>query len=520
MNARRIVSLFGALCLAALALGACGGGSGGPGPADVPGGGGGGGLGDAGPTGDGTTPTGCQTDEDCVAQIDAGPCALATCDLAIGQCGKAVLPDGTKCDDGDPCTAIGACHFGGCEGGEALDCDDGEPCTKDGCDPQTGECLSVPLPDGSACDDDELCTVGDACVAGACGGAANPVCQCGDDADCEAFEDSDLCNGRLACVDQQCVLNAASVVLCDLSAAGPCVDVACDPKDGACRVVVRADGSACDDGDLCTSGDTCGAGECAGKAILCDDQNPCTDDSCGEVVGCIFQAHAEACDDGDLCTLGDVCLDGVCAGQANPACICVEDAECAEFEDGNLCNGTLVCVDAKCALDPATVVDCAIELGVPPVCQQHVCQPATGLCATKAGLNGVPCDDQDACTAGDACVLGVCVGQGPAVTCDDGEVCTLDACDPTVGCTHAAVADGAACDDGDPCTAADACAGGVCAGAVAVEPCECGADADCAPLDDDDLCNGTLVCVDKVCVVDPTTVVTCGAAGPCVASTC
>jgi hypothetical protein len=45
------------------------------------------------------------------------------------------------------------------------------------------------------------------------------------------------------------------------------------------------------------------------------------------------------------------------------------------------------------------------------------------------------------------------------VSCDDGDACTLDACDPSTGCTHST-----ACDDGDPCTEADVCGGGICAG--------------------------------------------------------
>jgi hypothetical protein len=70
-----------------------------------------------------------------------------------------------------------------------------------------------------------------------------------------------------------------------------------------------------------------------------------------------------------------------------------------------------------------------------------------------------PCDDGNACTRGDTCVLGACAGT--AVTCDDGVACTLDTCDPGLGCL--ALPSAAACTDGDPCTQ-DACDPGAPAG--------------------------------------------------------
>lgn len=52
----------------------------------------------------------------------------------------------------------------------------------------------------------------------------------------------------------------------------------------------ESSGSACSTGDLCTTGDTCnGAGTCEpGSAVVCDDNNPCTQDSCDTGSGCVF----------------------------------------------------------------------------------------------------------------------------------------------------------------------------------------------------------------------------------------
>jgi hypothetical protein len=60
---------------------------------------------------------------------------------------------------------------------------------------------------------------------------------------------------------------------------------------------------------------------------------------------------------------------------------------------------------------------------------------------------------------GDACVSGVCTG-GPPPTCDDGNACTDDFCDPLLGCQN--VPNTAPCDDGSACTVGDVCSGGAC----------------------------------------------------------
>ncbi len=42
-----------------------------------------------------------------------------------------------------------------------------------------------------------------------------------------------------------------------------------------------------------------------------------------------------------------------------------------------------------------------------------------------------PCDDANACTIGDTCHDGQCVGS--PIPCDDHNECTLDTCDPATG---------------------------------------------------------------------------------------
>jgi len=71
------------------------------------------------------------------------------------------------------------------------------------------------------------------------------------------------------------------------------------------------------------------------------------------------------------------------------------------------------------------------------------------------------CDDGDPCTI-DACDLANgCVYTD--VVCDDGDPCTEDECDVDFGCTVTFLPDTTPCDDGNPCVTTAVCTGGVCA---------------------------------------------------------
>ena len=104
------------------------------------------------------------------------------------------------------------------------------------------------------------------------------------------------------------------------------------------------------------------------------------------------------------------------------------------------------------AVDCIVHADCADD----NVCTDELCLGFSCHYPT----NQVPCDDGDACTEGDSCVLGQC--QSSPLICDDGESCTDDSCDFALGCVFQPNLN--PCDDGKPCTAGDTCTGGVCFG--------------------------------------------------------
>ncbi len=517
------------------------------------------------------TDAGCLSHGDC--PDDANPCTRAVC--TPGGCVQQHRDEGASCSDGEPCTEPDACQAGVCvPGPERCACRDdarcrtllgedkclGTPwcdqtavpyvcrrkldapvcdpskdhaCAEQRCDPTTGACALTPVNQGGACSDGDPCTADDACVKGICFGAT-PSCQCQLDVDCP--DDGDPCNGQLYCDTQAvtaegkptklCKTNPATVVTCATKDVGPCKAFACDPKDGACKVMPLADGAACEDGDPCTSGDLCASGGCA--------PGP------------------------DVCT-------------------CSKQADCAAQEDGDLCNGVLYCdlSSAKCKVNPKTVVTCASSDDT--ACVKNLCNPKTGTCAPTPVLPGTPCDDGDSCTKDEICVAGACgkgtnvcpctshadcagkddgnrcngtafcnqqtkqceQNAGAEIVCStaDDTACVKNACkrdDPKGSCALTPVelalevpsATGgvrwevrpagmppgvtAVCDDGDACTVGDLCQAGACK--PQIYGCSCKADSDCA--DDGDLCNGLPYC-DKsdpqqaVCKTKPNTQVVC-----------
>ena len=188
----------------------------------------------------------------------------------------------------------------------------------------------------------------------------------------------------------------------------PCTDDTCDPDSHLCVHVDNT--AACDDGNACTTNDTCSAGTCVGGAPLsCDDSNVCTTDTCDSVKGCVHTDNSAPCDDGNACTTNDTCAGGTCNG---------------------------------------TTVDCDDN----NVCTTDTCNTLTGCVHT--GLTGTPCDDGNACTVNDTCSSGTCA-PGTAKDCNDSNPCTKDSCNTVTGCVHT--------DDNSMCCAGGyQCASGKC----------------------------------------------------------
>ncbi|MCO4763714.1 MAG: hypothetical protein KC502_19535 [Myxococcales bacterium] len=180
---------------------------------------------------------------------------------------------------------------------------------------------------------------------------------------------------------------------------------------------------------------------------------------------------ALTCDDDNVCT-SNHCESGKC----------VYKPVAGSCSDGDACTADDACKAGKCEGGAAkTCVDSN-------PCTVDSCNTETGNCGFTAKTTG-GCDDGDACTLS-ACQL---VGQGPdvacqvtgTVDCDDGNTCTNDSCEPNSGCAN--LPKKATCDDGDVCTVGG-CAGASC---TSGDPISCDDGNPCT----DDSCKAKQGCV-------------------------
>lgn len=126
-------------------------------------------------------------------------------------------------------------------------------------------------------------------------------------------------------------------------------------------------------------------------AAVCDDFNPCTDDSLDAILGCVHQA-----DDSNSCSTWNYCTTGACS---SGTCVVTPVPDGTPCTDGNACTGHDSCSAGVCQ---GGVSDCYSD-GNP--CTVDSCNPDTGCVFTP-----VDCDDGDPCTS-DSCQIatGQCV---------------------------------------------------------------------------------------------------------------
>jgi hypothetical protein len=146
---------------------------------------------------------------------------------------------------------------------------------------------------------------------------------------------------------------------------------------------------------------------------------------------------------------------------------CLPDGGCSETTSTlctNFASGSFQGAGSSCTPDPCGAC-------CPPSCAcfntgSAICAAGGGTflgtassCADEFVCNDLACDDEDACTIGDACVAASCIGPTP-LACLDFNPCTDDLCDSEVGCIFSPNTD--PCDDGVACTVGDVCASGIC----------------------------------------------------------
>ncbi len=244
-----------------------------------------------------------------------------------------------------------------------------------------------------------------------------------------------------------------------------CTDDKCDadpdsPKYGNC---LHTNNTAdCDDNDKCTLTSTCnGKGACIGSDLkTCDDENPCTDDSCDPQKDCVFKNNNKnTCSDGDGCSLEDQCQSGKCVSFKSKHCddatTCTTDkcdsatGNCVYTPKPKDCNDDNPCTTDKC--DNEVAKDC-VHVKIKGCCTADSQCDDGNKCTTgevckkdntcQAGVNTCECNKDKDCQDNDACTNDVCNDSGKCENkqkkdCDDGYDCTVDGCDANTGlCAH------------------------------------------------------------------------------------
>jgi hypothetical protein len=235
--------------------------------------------------------------------------------MAVYDCHDPATPPGARCDDGDVCTVGEHCLAGQCGQGSPRDCSAlGSQCSAGLCTPGVG-CTKMAINEGLACDDGLYCTASSTCAGGACVGTQitcpSPPGQC---------LQAGVCMESLL---GRCVyLPKRYGTACDDG--NPCMTGDYCDYAGVCQpgttpigaaTTVECDGNPCTIGDSCSAAGVCTSGTTfAPNTTPCDDRNPCTlNDTCAGTTGaCIpgtsFAASGTACWDTNPCTLGDQCL--------------------------------------------------------------------------------------------------------------------------------------------------------------------------------------------------------------------
>ena len=283
----------------------------------------------------GTPPNGpCATDGSC---DDGVACTTDVCDVKTGQCAHALIPN----------CANAVCGNNVLEGNEQ--CDDGNVINGDGCDNNCTppSCGNGIVTAGEQCDDGNLIN-GDGCSA---------VCQI------------------------QCVTDAA-----------------------------------CTDGDPCTTGDVCVGGACRGTPLVCNDNNPCTNDSCSMNGQCVYSNNTAACTDGDPCTTGDACFGGAC--RAGTPLVCNDNNPCTSDSCDGKSGACAHTVIPNCSFCGNNVLEGNEQCDDGNVINGDGC---SAVCSVLPGFTcvGTP----SVCTT--VCGDGIPAG---AETCDDGNLIDGDGC--------------------------------------------------------------------------------------------
>ncbi|HEU4577224.1 MAG TPA: hypothetical protein VFS67_03145 [Polyangiaceae bacterium] len=218
----------------------------------------------------------------------------------IRRCVNGFYGAPTSCSDGNACNGAETCQNNQCTGSPAPTCNDNNPCTSDSC-VAPGGCQFNPFSGGGQC----------------------------------------INNGSQA---QSCVNGQLQTVNCTQGFG--CTTGRCNTcNQGACANGTQF--QTCDNGQLsaprnCPTGQVCqGGGNCVFNCqqLNCEDNNPCTNDTCSAQQGCVHTNNNNSCSDGNVCNGAETCGNGTCNRGAAAA-------------NGTQCGNGNVCQNGQCVPPP------------------------------------------------------------------------------------------------------------------------------------------------------------------------
>ncbi len=426
---------------------------------------------DSGPAAacDVATHEGCMPNELCCADtagvLRCVATSVAQCEGCGMACNSAVANDCTE-------------RTCGCGWMSKVECSAATP----KCDAAQGKCVECTVsadcsanasnkfcfaPGATANAKDNTCVACDRATHDGCSGKM-PICDA--TATCVACNPSpNNCGGTLVCLS-----NGPSAGACQCSGSGDCTTPTTPICDGGSKLCVGCTTdpqcSAKMGGTVCVTGG--GSGSLVGECAACDPQ-----------------------DDGGCSGTNNQCKPG-----ATPVCVdCLADSDCTGATPlCNLTNNTCVAcdaiadADARCAAKSGTTDTCATSGTKIHECA--ACDPTDdGGCS----------DNLPACTVASVCVQ--CTGTKLA-KCNDGSLCTTDACNGSNVCTNTAVStsDGISCTT-DSCVADTGVAHAPNNNACEVDTFSCTVPAcslttGCSETANDGLCADTVGCTVDDCV--------------------
>jgi slime mold repeat-containing protein len=320
--------------------------------------------------------TECQTNDECDNHIFCD--GVETCHINPGDEFGSCLPG-----PGDPCVGVGNLECNNVCNEESRTCHtpagtgckpDTNQCTDDVCNGQ-GDCIH-PATDGKGCDDKNPCTQDDKCTGDSCGGTA---VDCSNDVTCDidsCIPDPQNPNVPLCKHDPStCHCTKEGDPICNDN--NPCTDDSCDIIHGACVFTPNNNNTPCNDGMFCNGDDTCSGGTCSqhsGNPCTTECNNNCTNDP----QSCASPQGTQCKDDGNPCT-DDVCDGGNSEGQDGK---CVNNANVAHCSDNNVCTVNDVCADSACS--SGGPLDCNDQ----DPCTTDSCDPQNGCSRVDNGTCG------------------------------------------------------------------------------------------------------------------------------------